>query len=131
MAVSHYFSFLTARCQGIKDTLAKSESAVLVDVYHCLCVYRYFSRSLFENEAFNIFEQPAFLCSSKFLSFSHDLNLPIVGSAFQLTGGHDLIGSSRSVEIFAASPSRSTSGSIAYFLFKLHDLTSGESSRQQ
>ena len=28
---------------------------------------------------------------------------PIVGSTFQLTGRHDLIGSSRSVEIFAAS----------------------------
>ena len=104
---------------------------MLVDVYHCLCVYRYFSRLLFENEAFNIFEQPASLCSSKFLSFSHDLTLPIVGSTFQLTGRHDLIRSSRSVEIFAASPSSSTSGSKAYFLFKLHDPTSGESGRQQ
>ena len=55
----------------------------------------------------------ASLCSLKFLSFSHDLTVPIVGSAFQLTGRHDLIGLSRSVEIFAASPSSSTSGSKA------------------
>ena len=66
-----------------------------------------------------------------FLSFSHDLTLPIVGSTFQLTDRHDLIGSSRSVEIFAASPSCSTSGGKAYFLFKLHDPTSRESGRQQ
>ena len=65
------------------------------------------------------------------LSISHDLTLPLVGLTFQLTRGHDLIGSSRSVKIFVASPSRSTSGSKAYFLFKLHDLKSGESSRQQ
>ena len=32
MAVSHYFCFWTACCQGIKDTLAKFENAVLVDV---------------------------------------------------------------------------------------------------
>ena len=44
---------------------------------------------------------------------------------------HDLIGSARSVEIFAVSPSCSTFGSKAYFLFKLHDPTSDESGRQQ
>ena len=48
-----------------------------------------------------------------------------------MTGRHDLIGSSRSVEIFAAARGSSTSGSKAYFLFKLHDPTSGESGRQQ
>ena len=52
MAVSHYFCFWTTCCQRIKDTLAKFENAVLVDVYHSLCVYRYFSRLLLENEAF-------------------------------------------------------------------------------
>ena len=41
---SHYFCFWTACCQGIKDTLSKFVSAVLVDVYNCLCLYRYFSR---------------------------------------------------------------------------------------
>ena len=55
----------------------------------------------------------------------------IVGSTFQMTGRHDLIGSSRSVEIFAAAPGSLTSGSKAYFLFKLYDSTSGESGRQQ
>ena len=48
-----------------------------------------------------------------------------------MTGRHDLIGSSRSVEIFAAALGSSTSGSKAYFLFKLHDPTSGESGRQE
>ena len=48
-----------------------------------------------------------------------------------MTGRHDLIGSSRSVEIFAAALGSSTSGSKAYFLFKLHDPTSGESGSQQ
>ena len=84
-AVIHYFCFWTACCQGIKDTLAKFESAVLVDVYHCLCVYRYFSHLLFENEAFNIFEQhslPVFIevvillsrpdCSNSRVSVSTD-----------------------------------------------------------
>ena len=127
MAVSQYFCFWTASCHGIKDTLAKFENAVLVVVHHCRCVYRYFSR--LKNEAF--LRSTASLCSSKFLSFSHDLTLPIVRSSFQLTGRQDLIGSARSVEIFAASPSCSTSGSKAYFLFKLHDPTAGESGRQQ
>ena len=133
LSTLNYFSFWTACSQGIMDTLAKFDIAVLVDVFHCLCVYRYFSRLLFENKSFNILEQKAFLCSLKFLSFSYDLTLPIVGSTFQLTGRHDLIRSSRSVEIFAASPSSSTSGSKAwYFLFfKLHHPTSGESGRQQ
>ena len=93
-----------------------------------------FQLLLLENEAYSIFEQHillSFLCSSKFLSFPHDLTLPIVGSTFQMTGRHDLIGSSRSVEIFAAALGNSTSGSKAYFLFKLHDPTSGESGRQQ
>ena len=48
-----------------------------------------------------------------------------------MTGRHDLIGSSRSVEIFAAALGSSTSSNKAYFLFKLHDPTSGESGRQQ
>ena len=47
-----------------------------------------------------------------------------------MTSRQDLIGSSRSVEIFAAALGSSTSGSKAYFLFKLHDPTSGESGRQ-
>ena len=64
------------------------------------------------------------MCSSKFSSFSHDLTLAIVGSSFQLKGPHDLIRSSRSIEIFAVFPSVSTSGSKAYFLFKLHGPTS-------
>ena len=101
---------------------------MLVDVYHCGFLYRYFSRLLFEKEAF--LRSTASLCSSKFLSFSHDLTLPIVRSTFQLTGRHDLIWSARSVEIFAASPNCSTSGSKAYFLFKLYDPTSGKSDRQ-
>ena len=33
----------TACCQGIEDTFAKFVNAVLVDVYNCLWVYRYFS----------------------------------------------------------------------------------------
>ena len=41
------------------------------------------------------------------------------------------MGSSRSVEIFKAAPGSSTSGSKSYFLFKVHDPTSGESGRQQ
>ena len=62
-----------------------------------------FQSLLFENEAYNIFLAFLYLCSWKFLSFSYDLTLPIVGSTFQLTGRHDPIGSPRSVEIFAAS----------------------------
>ena len=62
-----------------------------------------FQSLLFENEAYNIFLAFCYPCSWKFLSFSHDLTFPIVESTFQLTGRHDLIGSSRSVEIFAAS----------------------------
>ena len=62
-----------------------------------------FQSLLFENEAYNIFLAFCYPCSWKFLSFSHDLTLPIVRSTFQLTGLHDLIGSSRCVEIFAAS----------------------------
>jgi len=38
IAVSHYFCFWTTCCQSIKDTLAKLENALLVDVYNCLCV---------------------------------------------------------------------------------------------
>ena len=73
-----------------------------------------------------------FLCSfPQGICIKYDLTLPIVGSTFQMTGRHDLIGSSRSVEIFAAALGSSTSGSKAYFLFKLHDSTSGESGRQQ
>ena len=86
---------------------------------------------LFENEAYNIFEQHRLLCSSKFLSLSYDLTLPIVGSTFQLTGRHDVIRSSRSEEILAASQGSSTSGSNAYFLFTLHDPKSAESGHQQ
>ena len=52
-------------------------------------------------------------------------------STFQLTGRHDVIRSSRSEEILAASQSSSTSGSNAYFLFTLHDPKSGESGHQQ
>ena len=62
-----------------------------------------FQSLLIENEAYNIFLAFFYLCSWKFLSFSHDLTLSIVGSTFQLSGRHDLIGSSRSVVIFAAS----------------------------
>ena len=105
---------------------------MLVDVYHYLCVYRYFSRLLFEKEAFNTFEQrsvPVFIEVFIFLSRPDSsysrVDFSTHGSTFQL------IGSSRSVEIFAASPSSSTSGSKAYFLFKLHDPTSGESGREQ
>ena len=62
-----------------------------------------FQSLLFENEAYNIFLAFFYLCSWKFISFSLDLTLSIVGSTFQLSGRHDLIGSSRSVVIFAAS----------------------------
>ena len=34
---------------------------------------------IFENEVYNIFEQHSLLYSRKFLSFSHDLRLQIVG----------------------------------------------------
>ena len=96
-----------------------------------------FQSLLFENEAYNIFLAFCYPCSWKFLSFSHDLTLPIVGSTFQLTGRHDLIGSSRPDRIvtirrdICSFSGSSTSGSRAYFLFKLHDPTSGESGRQQ
>ena len=98
---------------------------MLVDAYHCLCVYRYFSRLLFENEAFNILESyslPVLIEVFIFLSLPDSSNSRVDFSAD---------GSSRPVEIFAASPSCSTSGGKAYFLFKLHDPTSGESGRQQ
>ena len=71
MAVSHYFCFWTACCKGSKDTLAKFENAVLVDVYNYLCVYRCFSRySLRMRHTFNNFEQHSLLCS---WSFYHSL----------------------------------------------------------
>ena len=47
IAVSHYFCFWTACCQGIKDTFATFVIAVVDDVYNFLCVYRYFSHSMF------------------------------------------------------------------------------------
>jgi len=99
MAVSHYFCFWTACCQGIMDTLAKFENAALVDVYHCLCVDQYFSRCSLTTKNSTFLSSTASLCSSKFLSFSHDLTLPIVGSTFQLTGRHDLIGSSKYLQL--------------------------------
>ena len=34
IAISYYFCFSTACCQGIKDTLAKFANAVPVDVYN-------------------------------------------------------------------------------------------------
>ena len=90
-----------------------------------------FQSLLFENEPYNIFLAFFDLCSWKFLSFSHELTLAIVGSTFQLTGRHDLIGSSRSVEIFAASQAvRLQAVKLTSFL-QLHDPTSGESGRQQ
>ena len=105
-------------------------NAVLVDVYNFLCVYRYFSRySLRTKHAIFLSSTASFVHQS--FSFSHHLTLSKVGSTFQTTGRHDLIGLSRSVEIFEAAPGSSTSGSKAYFLFKLHDPTSGESGRQQ
>ena len=57
IAVSHYFCFWTACSLGSKDTLAKFENAVLVDVYNCLCVYRYFSRNSLRTK------HTTFLCS--------------------------------------------------------------------
>ena len=98
ITVSHYFSFWTA-------VVAKFVNAVLVHLYNCLCMYRYFSRFSLQTKHATFFSSIAWLlllqCSS-ILSFYHDLTHPIVGSTFQLTGRHDLIGSSQSVEIFAA-----------------------------
>ena len=64
-----------------------------------------------------------------FLSFSHHLTLAIARLTFQMMGPHNLIGSSRSVKILEAAPSSSSSGSKAYFLFKVHNLASSGSVR--
>ena len=87
--------------------------------------------TLWERSMQHFLSSTAYLCSSKFLSLSHHRTLPKVGSTFQMTGRHDLIGSSRSVEIFAASQAVRLPAVKSYFLFKLHDPTSGESGRQQ
>ena len=105
-------------------------NAILVDVYNFLRVYRYFSRYSLTTKHTTFLSSTASFVHRSF-SFSHHLTLPKVGSTFQMTGRHDLIGSSRSVEIFEAASGSSTSGSKSYFLFKLHDPTSGESGRQQ
>ena len=104
-------------------------NAVLVDVYNFLRVYRYryFSRYSLRTKHTTFLSSTASFVHRSF-SFSHHLTLPKVGSTFQMTGRHDPMGSSRSVEIFETA---STSGSKSYFLFNLHDPTSGESGRQQ
>ena len=104
---------------------------MLVDVYHCLCVYRYLSRLHFENEAFIIFEQhslPVLIEVFIFLSRPNSSNSRVDFST-DVSSRPDR--TSRSVDIFAASPSCSTSGGKASFLFKLHDPTYNESGRQQ
>ena len=105
-------------------------NAILVDVYNFLRVYRYFSRYSLTTKHTTFLSSTASFVHRSF-SFSHHLTLPKVESTFQMTGRHDLIGSSWSVEIFEAASGSSTSGSKSYFLFKLHDPTSGESGRQQ
>ena len=105
-------------------------NAILVDVYNFLRVYRYFSSYSLRTKHTTFLSSTASFVHRSF-SFSHHLTLPKVGSTFQMTGRHDLIGSSRSVKIFEAASGSSTSGSKSYFLFKLHDPTSGESGRQQ
>ena len=132
ITVSHYCCFWTACCQGIKDSHIFSTfvNAVLVDLYSFLHVYRYSRRYSLRTKHTTFLSTTASFVHRGF-SFSHHLTLPKVVSTFQMTSRHDLIGSSRSVEIFEAAWGSSTSGSKSYFLFKLHDPTSGESGRQQ
>ena len=81
-------------------TLAKFESAVLVDVYHCL-KYAYIDILVaysLRTKHTTFLCSTASLCSSKFLSFSHDRpDSSNSRATFQLTGRYDLIGSSRSL----------------------------------
>lgn len=117
----------------LKRTLrTKFVNAVLVNVYnnYCLiCINQYFSR-YFENKAYNFFEQHWTFCvHQSFLSFSHHLTLAIARLTFQMMGPHNLIGSSRSVKILEAALGSSSSGSKAYFLFKVHNLASSGSVR--
>ena len=96
-----FFLFLNSMLSGYQGHIGKiceCQSMFIIAMRISI-----FQSLLFENEAYNIFLAFCYPCSWKFLSFSHDLTLPIVGSTFQLTGRHDLIGLSRSVEIFAAS----------------------------
>ena len=105
-------------------------NAVLVDVYNFLGVYRYFSRYSLRMKHTTFLSSTASFVHRSF-SFSPHLTLPKVGSTFQMMGCHDLIGSSRSVEIFEAASDSLTAGSKSYFLFNLHNPTSGELGRQQ
>ena len=123
--------FLNSMLSGYQGHIfATFVNAVLVHVYNFLRVYRYFSPYCLRTKHATFLSSTASFVHRSF-SFSHHLTLPKVGSTFQMTGRHDLIGSSRSVEIFEAASGSSTSGSKSYFLFKLHDPTSGESGRQQ
>ena len=123
--------FLNSMLSGYQGHIfATFVNAILVDVYNFLRVYRYFSGYSLRTKHTTFLSSTASFVHRSF-SFSHHLTLPKVGSTFQMTGRHDLIGSSRSVEIVEAASGSSTSGSKSYFLFKLHDLTSGESGRQQ
>ena len=128
------FLFLSSSGRGIEDTFEKFVNAVLVCIYNCLCAYRYFSRYSLKTKNATFFSSIAFWDFSVNRSFYLSIttwHFQLSGRFFQMTGCHDLIGSSRSVEIFAAALGSSTSGSKSYFNFRLYDSISSESSRQQ
>ena len=121
--------FLNSMLSGYQGHIfATFVNAILVDVYNFLRVYRYFSGYSLRTKHTTFLSSTASFVHRSF-SFSHHLTLPKVGSTFQMTGRHDLIGSSRSVEIVEAASGSSTSSSKSYFLFKLHDPTFEKSSR--
>ena len=120
--------FSTACCQGIKDTLAKFANAVPVDVYNSyayidISVATLWERSIQHFLAF-------FTCVHVFIFLSRP------GTSNRLVD-FSTDGSSRPDRIvtirrdICSFPGSSTPGSKAYFVFKLHDPTSGESGRQQ
>ena len=90
-----------------------------------------FQSLLFENEAYNIFFSillPVFMEVFIFLSRPDTSNSRVDFSTDGSSRPDRIVTIRRDICSF---PGSSTSGSRAYFLFKLHDPTSGESGRQQ
>ena len=80
------FLFLNNSCRCIEDTFAKFVNAVVVHVYNCLCVYRYFSRYFLKTEHATFFSSIASCDFSVHRSF----HLSITAWHFQLSGKYFL-----------------------------------------
>ena len=120
IAISYYFCFSTACCQGIKDTLAKFANAVPVDFYKFSYAYIDISvATLWERSIhfFSIF-LPVFMEVFIFLSRPDTSNSRVDFLTDGSSPPDRIVTIRRDICSF---PGSSTSGSKAYFLFKLHD----------